>query len=172
LGGIILQLDDIDRRILEILQHAGRTTNRELAKRVGLSPAPCWHRVKRLEQAGMIDHYKAVLNTTLAGQNFRALVGISLLSHSTSARQEFEDQIQAMENVQECYWFSGEIEYQLLVTAADLADFEDFLQKKLLAIPVVSHASPQVVLKEIKRTSTLPLDAVGQKTTMALVKAQ
>ena len=77
-----------------------------------------------------------------------------------------------MENVQDCYCFSGEIEYQLLVTAADLADFEEFLEKKLLAIPVVSHASPQVVLKEIKRTSTLPLDAIGQKASVALAKAQ
>ena len=73
-----MEIDSTDRLILEILQNTGRMTNRELAKKVGLSPAPCWHRVKRLEQTGMINHYVAVLDNNLAGQHFRAMIGVNL----------------------------------------------------------------------------------------------
>jgi Lrp/AsnC family transcriptional regulator, leucine-responsive regulatory protein len=168
----MLQIDDIDRQLLELLQGAGRMTNRDLAKKVGLSPAPCWHRVKRLEQTGLIARYAAVLDSTLAGQNFRALVGITLISRNSKTRHGFEDQVRGLANVQECYWISGKVDYQLMVTAADLADFENFLEHTLLAIPGVSNAFTQVALKEIKRTTVLPLDAIEQKSSQAVANTK
>ena len=159
----MIETDEIDRQILALLQASGRMTNREIAKKVGLSPAPCWHRMKRLEQSGLIDHYAAVLDRSLSGQNFRAMVGVSLMANSPQARREFEEAVQSLDNIMECYWISGDVEYELVVTAADLSDFEDFLQNRLLAIPGVSNANTRVALKDIKTATALPLDAVARK---------
>ena len=159
----VLEIDSTDRLILEILQNTGRMTNRELAKKVGLSPAPCWHRVKRLEQTGMINHYVAVLDNKLAGQHFRAMVGVNLVSRSNAAREDFENRVAEMANVLACHQLSADVEYHLFVTAADQDALDEFLENTLLAIPGLSHAYTRISLKEIKRSSALPLDAIAEK---------
>jgi len=155
------QLDKIDLEILKILQREGRVTNRELAERIGLSAAPCWHRVKRLEQAGIIDHYACVLSASKIGRQMKAIVGVTLVTRSTQARETFEAAIAEIEEVQYCFWVAGDCDYQLLVTATDLQGFENFLDTRLLTLASVANVKSQMALKTVKETTTMPLDGLG-----------
>jgi DNA-binding Lrp family transcriptional regulator len=161
-------LDKIDLEILTILQSAGRVTNRELAERVGLSAAPCWHRVKRLEQTGVIDHYACVLSDSVLGWHVKAIVSVTLVTHSAQAREVFETAIADIAEVRSCFWVAGDFDYQLIITSTDLQGFEHFLDKRLLTLPSVASVKSQMALKTVKNTTAIPLDGVGDTATEIL----
>jgi len=154
-------LDKTDLEILSILQTEGRMTNRDLAERVGLSPAPCWHRVKRLEQTGVIDHYACVLSPAKVGNHIKAIAGVTLVARSAQAREVFEAAIVELEEVQTCYWVAGDFDYILSVTAGDLQSFQHFLDTQLLTLPSVANIKSQMALKTVKETTAISLEAAG-----------
>jgi len=155
------QFDKIDRHILDILQTEGRVTNRDLAERVGLSAAPCWHRVKRLEQTGIIDHYACVLASGKVGRHVTAIAGVTLITRSSEAREVFESAIAEIPEVQSCYWVAGDFDYQLIISATDLQGFQHFLDTRLLTLPSVANVKSQMALKTVKSTTAVPLDAIA-----------
>ncbi len=153
------QFDETDRRILELLQTNGRMTNRELAATIGLSAAPCWHRVKRLDKLGVIGEYRAVLSPAKINLHIKVLANVTLTTRTPAARDDFETRILELPEVLECYWVGAEHDYKLVVATTDLQSYERFLRDQLLSLPSVDNVQSEVTLKEVKNTTALPLDA-------------
>lgn len=150
-------MDKLDRKILDALQSDGRLSNQELAERIGLSAAPCWRRVKRLEAAGLIDGYAAHLNAHKLGLSVTAFTFVSLDNHHPGSVEAFDRVIRDCPEVMECYSLSGQHDFLLRIVAADLASYEEFLSQRILGIASVRSASTSFVLKTKKFTTRLPL---------------
>ncbi len=151
------KIDKFDRKILELLQRQGRITNQKLAEQVGLSTAPCWRRVNRLEQDGVIARYVALLDRERFGLSVMVYVHVSLTDHHTATLEQFDTFVDGSDNILECYTVSGEYDYLIRVVAAGVKELEVFLMEKLLRIPAVRTANTSFVLKEKKYTTALPV---------------
>jgi Lrp/AsnC family leucine-responsive transcriptional regulator len=149
--------DEIDRRILEILQNNARISNQDLADEVGLSPSPCLRRVRLLETSGVVRNYAALLDPAAVGQALQAIVEVRL-EHQTSATVvRFEREILKFPQVLECYLLAGDWDYVLRVVAADLDDFREFCVNSLAKIAGVSNVKSNICMKEVKYSTALPL---------------
>ena len=150
-------MDTFDKDILRELQKNGRISNRELAERLALSTAPCWRRMRALEESGLISRYVALLDAAKLGLNVVAFAHISLESHRADLVAEFNTVIQAAPQVLECYMTSGEYDYMMKVLARDMADYERFLSDVLMQVPGVRTVNTSFMLKCNKFTTELPL---------------
>ena len=133
-------LDKFDLAILTHLQADGRLTNAELAQRVGLSAAPCWRRVRALEQAGYIRGYHAEIDRQKIGLGVLAFVRIDAEISSGARTREMEEAIRAIPEVIACHYISGKGMFELQVVAKDLESFSHFTRTVLLNLPNVRHA--------------------------------
>ncbi|RMF11203.1 MAG: Lrp/AsnC family transcriptional regulator [Alphaproteobacteria bacterium] len=149
----------MDVKILTALQQNARMSNQDLAQQVGLSPSPCWRRVRRLEQEGIIRRYAALLDPEQVGLHLTAFAHVSLENHHSETVQQFTAAIQSQDSVLECFSTSGEYDYLLRVVAPSMADYETFLSGVLMQIPAVRSVNTSFVLKCNKSTTTLPLPA-------------
>ena len=140
-----------------MLQQDARVSNKELAESVGLSPSPCWRRVRRLEESGVIEQYVARLSRQALGFPVLAYVQISLEDHHPDTIREFDDLVRRCDEVQECCSMSGQYDYLIKVVARDMESYEEFLSGKLLRLGGVQTANTSFVLKQKKSTSALPL---------------
>src|SRR5713226_3917894 len=127
----MLNLDEIDVRILEILQKEGRISTLQLSDRVGLSATPCTRRVKRLEKDGVIERYVALVNPKYVGRNFSAFVNVRLRNSTRQSNETFEKAIRNMPEVVACYSVTGKFDYLLHVRVADVTMFRDFVLERL-----------------------------------------
>lgn len=153
-----LQLDDIDRAILRILQSDGRISNADLARQVNLS-APAVHaRIKRLERRGLIRDYVALLDREAAGYDMLCLINIRMELHNREYVQRLPATVQNMPEVLECYHVTGEYDYQLKVVLRNRKDLQRFVVEQLSTVPGIAHIRTSLVLSEIKATTSLPLD--------------
>ncbi|MEU3958344.1 Lrp/AsnC family transcriptional regulator [Streptomyces buecherae] len=143
-------LDAVDRDILFHLSQDGRLTNVELAKRVGLTPPPCLRRVKRLEEAGVITGYRAVINPQALGRGLEVLVNVEIYAQDRKSFQEFEDTVCAFEEVTEFRRMYGRPDYFIRVAVADHAAYEAFITDKLSSLPAVLRLESHLTMKEIK----------------------
>ena len=150
-------LDAIDRRILRELQREGRIAMVDLADRVGLSATPCLRRVKRLEDAGIIRGYAAVLDPAKLGRALRAFVEVTLGDHQEETVEAFRAAIAARDEVVAAHAVSGTMDFLLEVVATDLAAFSDFAMKALLRMPGVRDTRSYFVLAELKPPAGLPV---------------
>jgi Lrp/AsnC family leucine-responsive transcriptional regulator len=153
----ISTLDAIDRRIVTELQSDGRLSNVELAEKIGLSPSPCLRRVKRLEQQGYIEGYRAALHRDRVGLGFSAFVGVKLDGHANERATAFERTVVEMPEVVSCHMVSGEADYFLEVVVPDLADYRRFLVEKLLEMPIVREVRSNIAIQTLKAGAPLPL---------------
>ncbi|MBS0377302.1 MAG: Lrp/AsnC family transcriptional regulator [Proteobacteria bacterium] len=149
--------DRLDRRILEELQADARITNQELAKRVGLSPAPCWRRLRRLEEAGFIAGYATVLNAAAIGLPILAYAVVSLENHHPESVAQFDERVRSRPEVLECHSMSGANDYLLRIVAASMESYEHFLSTQLLQLKAVRSVNTSFVLRTKKYTTRLPL---------------
>ncbi|WP_349263415.1 Lrp/AsnC family transcriptional regulator [Steroidobacter sp.] len=152
-----MKIDQIDRRILRALQKDGRLQNVELAKRVGLSPSPCLRRVRRLEEAGVIDRYAALLDASKIGVNLTVFARISLISQDAETVERFTNAMRNLPQVVECYVMAGECDALLRVVAADLDDYRRFQSTHLTRVNAVQTVKTDIPLQKIKLSSELPL---------------
>jgi len=120
-----MRLDSYDLKILRILQSNGRITKSSLAEAINLSISPCWERVKRLEEAGIIRGYGAQLNTEILLKRASVMVEISLKQHNREAFLRFENAMQDCPEVTECYATGGGIDYIVKVMARDIDQYHD-----------------------------------------------
>lgn len=156
-----MQLDRIDKRILEELQNNARISNLELADKVGLSASPCLRRVRQLEEAGLIRGYYAQLNASALGLKLTALVQISMDRHTPDRFELFEATIKSYPQVLECILITGQsADYQLKVLVKDMEEYQDFLLNKLTRIQGVSDVHSSFVLRQVVSTTALPLDGL------------
>jgi Lrp/AsnC family leucine-responsive transcriptional regulator len=146
----MVELDVIDRRIVAALQAEGRLPIVDLADRVGLSATPCQRRVRRLEEAGVIARYAALVPPAALGLGLRALVQVTLDDHSEAVVAAFEAEIRARPEVVACYAVTGDMDFLLHVQAADLAAFSDFAMKALLRMPGVRGTRSSFIMQEVK----------------------
>ncbi|MBU8874382.1 Lrp/AsnC family transcriptional regulator [Reyranella sp. MMS21-HV4-11] len=146
----MIELGDIDRRILGALQAEGRLAMVDLAERVGLSPTPCQRRVKRLEEEGVIDRYAALVQPPALGLALQAMVQVTLDDHSEKTVEAFEAAIRARPEVVACYAMTGDMDFLLHVLAADLAQFSEFAMKALLRMPGVRGTRSSFIMQAVK----------------------
>ena len=154
-------LDKFDIAILQHLQNDARLTNAELASRVGLSAAPCWRRVRALEESGFITGYRAEINRHKIGLGVLAFVRLDAertsggtLGGTTS---QLEDAIKKLPEIVSCHYISGTGTFELQVVAKDLETFSKFALEKLINLPNVKDIHTSFSLGEVKASSALPL---------------
>ena len=146
----IVKLDAVDREILFQLRRDGRLSNVELARRVGLTPPPCLRRVKRLEDAGIITGYRAVINPAAIGRGLEVFVDVDINANDLVTVQEFEATAAGYDEVIELRRMFGHPDYFLRVAVADHAAYEAFLTGKLIGLPGVLHVTSHLTMKTIK----------------------
>ncbi|WP_165672127.1 Lrp/AsnC family transcriptional regulator [Metapseudomonas otitidis] len=151
-------LSPIDRKILRLLQHNADLSAAEVAERVELSQSPCWRRIHRLQEEGLIERKVALLNPQRLGFSITVFVNVKLSAHGRNNLTEFEDAIVGYPEVLECYTMAGGSDYLLKVVAKDIAGYERFLRDHLLQRPHVQEAHSNIAMSEVKRTTELPLD--------------
>ncbi|QTL04772.1 Lrp/AsnC family transcriptional regulator [Aquabacter sp. L1I39] len=144
-------LDEIDRRILRVLRKQARLANNELAEKVGLSPSPCWTRVRRLEDAGYIDSYVAVLNQAQLGLGDTVIIEVTLDRHDEDQIQKFGQALAELPEVLEAYLTTGEYDYFIKVAVDGTAGYERFLRERLYKVPGIRHSRSSFALKCLKR---------------------
>ncbi|MDI2027100.1 Lrp/AsnC family transcriptional regulator [Saccharopolyspora sp. TS4A08] len=143
-------MDDLDRAILSHLHQDGRLTNVELAQRVGLTPAPCLRRVKRLESEGIIAGYRARIDPAAAGRGFEVMVSVEISINDLQTVEELEAAITAYDEVVEVHRLFGRPDYLIRVAVEDSATFETFLTTKLMALRAVARVDSHMIMKKLK----------------------
>jgi Lrp/AsnC family transcriptional regulator, leucine-responsive regulatory protein len=151
-------LDKVDRAILAALQSDGRMSNARLAEVVGLSETPCARRLKRLENDGYIDQYRAMLSRSALGYGVVAFVYVRFAVHDRAVATRFEREVLAMPRILSCHNVSGSADYILQIVARDLNDFGSFLRDELRSLPGVTSLESALSLREIKANGGLPLN--------------
>ena len=151
-------LDRFDKRILQELQGAGRLTNVELAEKVGLSPSPCLTRVRRLEDAGILRNYVALVDPEKLGPAVSVFIQVTLALQSEQTLETFERAVTTMPEVMECYLMTGDSDYLLRVVVRDTAALRDFILDKLTKTPGVANIRSSFALKQVTYRTALPLD--------------
>ena len=152
-------LDSFERLILKILQRSGRASTQELSEELGLSPSPCWRRVKRLEEEGFILRYAAILDGKKLGLNAFAYVQVSLVDHSEDTIKLFSDFVAQSEQVLECASITGDFDFVLKVVAHDPEALEQFIMKRILRLGVVRTTTTNFILRQMKTAGSLPVGA-------------
>jgi len=150
-------LDEIDCRILAALQENARISNVDLASQVGISPSPCWRRVRDLEQEGVISCYVTLVDPGSVGLPVSVFIQVSLERQVETALEAFESAILSRPEVMECYLMTGDADYLLRVVVADLSAYERFLMDHLTRIPSVASIKSSFALKQIKYRTALPV---------------
>jgi|HubBroStandDraft_2_1064218.scaffolds.fasta_scaffold04093_5 DNA-binding Lrp family transcriptional regulator len=149
-GAILWPMDSIDRRIIAELQRDGRLSNVDLAERVGLTPAPCLRRVKRLEGDGIILGYTARINPQAIGRGFEVLVNVDLARKDRATFEAFEAAIAALEEVVEVRRMFGLPDYVLRVATASLESYETFVSTQLGDVPGLDKLDSHLTMKLVK----------------------
>lgn len=150
-------LDRIDIKILNFLQEDGHLSNVDLAAKIALSPTPCLRRVKRLEEEGVIERYRAQLNRTKVGLAITAFVHINLDKHGPQATKEFLSSVAAIDEIVSCHVVTGPFDYLLEVVTPTLEDYSNVMLGRLGGLPGVKSLQTSFALRSTKCRQRLPL---------------
>lgn len=153
--GFVYRLDEIDRKILHVLQQQGRISNAALATQVGLSPSPCLERVRKLERGGYILGYNAVLNPALLDAGLLVFVQLKLGRATPDVFDRFNNAVQKFAVIQECHLVSGDYDYLLKTRVSDMASYRELVSEVLLTLPGVSDSRTYVVMEEVKHSGEI-----------------
>lgn len=155
-------LDAHSLKILFELQRDARQTVQQISDAVGLSPTPCWKRIKDMEAAGVILGYTAVVDREKVGLHVAAVAEVNLDRHSESQVRRFEEAVAASPQIVRCVSATGPADYILTVLVPDMKHYERFLHETLFSLSGVTHVRSSIVLKDIKSEVALPIDQVAQ----------
>jgi DNA-binding Lrp family transcriptional regulator len=151
------QLDLIDRKIVRELQKDGAISHAALADKVGASPASVWRRVRSLDEGGVLGRTVRLANAEALGRAVNVLCQVRMTRQTVEARAEFESFIQSREEIVECYAMSGEWDYLLRIAVKDVADYDRFIMRGVLAHPSVASAASNFALRQVKYTTEIPV---------------
>jgi Lrp/AsnC family transcriptional regulator len=151
------QMDGVDRRIVRELQRDANLSHAAVAEKVGASPASVWRRVRALEQEGVLGKTVRLADPAALGRSVNVLCQVRMSNQTMEARAEFEDFIQSREEIVECYAMSGEWDYLLRIAVCDVADYDRFVMRGVLAHPSVAHAASNFALRQVKYTTEIPV---------------
>ena len=149
-------MDNFDSKILMALQNNARASLQEISALVGLSSSPCWSRIKRMEEEGLIQGYTVRLNADALGFKDTVLVQVTLDSHSDDTLEKFGQQLAEIPEIVEAYLVSGDYDYLLRVVVRDTKDYERLLRETLYKIKGIRHSRSNFVLRTLKKAD-LPL---------------
>ena len=152
-----MQLDTIDRAILNALQRSGRISNAELSQKVNLSPSACHRRVQRLEDEGYIRNYVALLDARKMGVATTVFVEIRLQGQSDEILEAFETAVARIPDVLECHLMAGTADYILKVVAESTEDFARIHRQHLTRLPGVAQMQSSFALRTVFKTTALPV---------------
>ncbi|MBX2967376.1 MAG: Lrp/AsnC family transcriptional regulator [Cyclobacteriaceae bacterium] len=152
-----IKLDSTDRKILELLQRNSNITNALLAKEIGLSPAPTLERVSKLEKAGVIQSYHAVIDPASVGLGVSTFVMVTLKGHNKENIEKFINAIDKVDEVIECHHITGAGDFILKIICADIAAYQQLMLEKVSNIDVVDSLQSMVVLSTMKSSKVLPI---------------
>ena len=150
-------LDKASLALLAELQRDARQTVAQLAAAVGLSPTPCWRRIKAMEDSGVIRSYSALVDREKVGLGLAVVVEVNLAQHSEALVQQFEAAVLAQPAIVRCLSTTGQSDYVLTVLAPDIKRYEALLHQVLFKLPGVTHLRSSIVLKEVKAEVRLPV---------------
>lgn len=150
-------MDRLDKKILRLLQEDSTLAVADVAKKVGLSTTPCWRRIQKLEEEGVIQRRVAVLDPVKVNTRVNVFVSIRTNAHSMEWLKRFAEVIQEFPEVVEFYRMSGEVDYLLRVVVPDIGAYDAFY-KRLVARIALSDVSSSFAMAQIKYTTALPLE--------------
>lgn len=153
----VTALDDIDVRILKLLQSKSNLTTKELAAKVNLSTTPVFERVKKLEKAGYIKNYIAVLDAEKLNRGLMVFCNIRLKEHTREIGNQFVKDILSLEEVTECYNISGDYDFFLKILVSDMKSYQNFVLNHLGSLQNIGSAHSTFVMGEIKNSYSVPI---------------
>lgn len=154
-------LDPVDARILDLIQQDASLSVAEIAERVGLSPSPCWRRIKRLEDAGVIRKRVTLLDSERLGLGFEVYAIVKLSLPTSDNLQAFENACASWSEVMQCATITGREDYILRIVTRDIHAFDAFMRERLLALGLVSDVESHIVIRGVKNTTAVPLNLVS-----------
>ena len=155
-----MKLDGFDIKIMQALQQQADISVQALSEQVGLSHTPCWRRIKRLREAGIISGNVALVNAKRVGLGVTVFVHAKLSNHDEQVLAEFEAAAIAMDEVIQCYIMSGDFDYLLRVVVPSIEQYEQTLNRRLVRLPGVQSLNSSFALRELKNNHQLPLQLV------------
>jgi Lrp/AsnC family leucine-responsive transcriptional regulator len=150
------KFDQIDLKILKILQENSKITNLDLSKKIGLSPAPTLERVKKLEQSGVIESYHAYVNPQAIGLNVKTFAQVSLAWQKENALNHFLEKIKEIDEITECFIITGEADFLMKIVCKDIPTYEQLLFKTLSQIEEIERIKTLMTLSTVKDSKILP----------------
>lgn len=152
-----MTLDSVDKKLLRFLQQDSKQTTKELSNKLDLSVTAVYERVKKLERAGVISKYVALVKKDLVEKSFVTFCSIKLIQHTKDYVMMFENEVKQLEEVVECYHISGDYDYLLKILVKDMAAFRDFMVKKLTTIRHIGSTHSAFMINEVKHTTAISL---------------
>ncbi len=147
------ELDEVDKKILRVLQKDAKVTAKELASSLNLTVSPVYERIRRMESLGYIKKYVAILDKNLINKSVTSICQVSMRYHNEAFIENFEQEIQKLHEVQECYHLAGQVDFVLKIHVNSLEEYHDFVKYKLSKIENIGVLNSTFVLKEIKHSS-------------------
>ena len=154
-------LDAVDARILDLIQHDAGLSVAEIAERVGLSSSPCWRRIKRLEDEGVIQRRVTILDREKLGLSFEVYCTVKLSLPTKDNLETFELSVQRWPEVVQCATVTGAADYELRIVTRDMHTFDEFLRDKVLSLSLVSNIESRIVIRTVKNSTAVPLGLVS-----------
>lgn len=151
------KLDQIDRKVLDILQDNAKITNAQLSKEIGLSPAPTLERVKKLETSGIIQSYHAKLDRERVGLGVTTIVMVTLVGHKKQVTDSFVKKVEDIPEIIECHHITGDGDFLLKVIAKDITSYQKLLLEVINEIEEVANTRSMVILSTFKDSKRLPV---------------
>ncbi len=152
-----MKLDHIDTQLLNLVQADCKKTTRAYAQALGLSSTAVYERIKRLERAGVIRDYVALLDKDKINRGFTVLCHVKLIQHVKENVQQFEKEVLKLGEVAECYHVSGDYDYILKIHVQDMQAYREFMVTKLTAIQNIGSTQSSFAISEVKHTTAIPL---------------
>ncbi|WP_323788153.1 Lrp/AsnC family transcriptional regulator [Psychroserpens sp.] len=150
-----MQLDEIDKQLLDFLQEDSKQTNKELSNKLNLSVTAVYERIKKLEREGIVSKYVTLINKKSVDKAFVTFCSIKLVQHSKDYVMQFEREVTKLNEVLECYHISGDYDYLLKVIVADMDEFREFMVKKLTTISHIGSTHSAFMINEVKHTTAI-----------------
>ncbi len=158
----MLKLDDRDLAILRVLSTDGRITKAQLAERVGLSASPCWERLRKLEDAGVIEGYHARLNLKKLGPHVTVFVAAELADHTPASFRSFEESVQHYQEVTACWALGGGFDYLMQIVTTDIDSYQRLIDEMLEARIGLARYFTYIVTKPVKSPSMPPIAELAE----------
>ncbi|WP_209401960.1 Lrp/AsnC family transcriptional regulator [Pseudozobellia sp. WGM2] len=153
----MIALDEIDLKLLDILQNNGKLTTKEIAEQVHLSSTPVYERIKRMEREGIIDKYVAILEAEKVGKSFIVFCHVTLKQHTKKIGNQFVQDIISLREVTECYNVSGDYDFLLKIVVRDMKHYQSFVINDLGSIKNIGSVHSTFVMGVIKHSYAIPL---------------